>query len=357
MNKIKEVVNTFSMCDIWIDSFHVQDHKQAMQLGSVGVTTSPTWVSRMMLNELKEQKGIVKEIAKENPSDNAFELMWKWTLKMGKERSKVMLPIWNKAKPSEGRFSIQTSILEYRNADRMLTMAKEINALAENMQVKIPATKAGIKAMEEATYMGISVMATLCFSVDQAIAVAQAIERGLKRREAQGKSNVMLHPVCAVLLGMQDDWLKDYTESNDIVIDPGAIHWAGVAVCKEVIRIFRKSNYKTRVLTAYYRHHLHYSQFFGDDIIMTIPLKWQKRFDASDIKVEETISKSVDEVIMKELKKLTPFNLAIEKGSLSIDEFDSFPPVVLTLRYFTQCYEDALAALKDIILEDPIKSK
>ena len=73
------------------------------------------------------------------------------------------------------------------------------------MQVKIPSTKEGIKAMEEATFRGISVMATVCFSVDQAVAAAEAIERGMKRRTAQGLSNAELNPVCAVLLGMQED--------------------------------------------------------------------------------------------------------------------------------------------------------
>lgn len=355
MGKIKDITKAFPMTDIWVDSFHVEDHKQAIEFGSVGVTTSPTWVSRMMLNELGEQEEIVKAIADKYPEDDMFEVMWKWTLQMGEARSKVMLPIWKDGKPKKGRFSIQTSILEYRNTERMIAMAEEVHALGENMQVKIPATKAGIKAMEEATYKGISVMATICFSVDQAVAVAEAIESGMKRRESEGKSNEMLNPVCAVLLGMQDDWLKGYTKSNNIVIDPGAINWAGVAVCKEVARIFKARNYKTRVLTAYYRHHLHYSQFIGGDIIMTIPLKWQKRFDSSDIKIEETMSKSVDEDIMKELKKLAPFELAIEEGSLSVDEFDTFPPVVLTIRYFTQCYEDALTAVKDIMLPDPIK--
>ena len=348
MGKIKDIISAFPQTDIWVDSFHVEDHKQAIEFGSVGVTTSPTWVSRMMLNELQQQKELVKEIANEYPEDNMFEIMWKWTLQMGKERSKIMLPIWKKGNPTKGRFSIQTSILEYRNRQRMIEMAQQIHALGENMQVKIPATEAGIKAMEEATYQGISVMATICFSVDQ------AIERGMKRREKEGKSNKMLNPVCAVLLGMQEDWLKDYAESNNIVVDPGAIHWAGVAVCKEVARIYKARNYKTRILTAYYRHHLHYSQFIGGDIIMTIPLKWQKRLDTSDIKIEETMIKPIAKENIEELKKLTPFKLAMEEGSLAIDEFDNFPPVVLTIHYFIQCYEEALEVVKENMLPKPI---
>ncbi|MDF9823810.1 transaldolase [Breznakia sp. PF5-3] len=353
MNKIKQVIETFPKTDIWVDSFHVEDHKAAIALGSVGVTTSPTWVSRMMLNE--DQQANVEKIIADNPNDNEFEIMWKWTLAMGKERSKVMLPIWEAGQPQKGRFSIQTSILEYRNAERMIEMAEEVDALGANMQVKIPATTAGIKAMEEATYKGISVMATICFSVDQAVAVAEAIERGMKRREAEGKDNTMLNPVCAVLLGMQEDWLKDYAEKNNIVVHPSALPWAGVAICKKVAEVYKERGFKTRILTAYYRHHLHYSEFFGGDIIMTIPYKWQKRFDNSDVVVEETMSKKVDSKIMEELFKLEPFVKAYSENSFVMDLFDSIPPVILTIRYFTQCYEDALTEVKNIMLPDPLK--
>ena len=63
----------------------------------------------------------------------------------------------------------------------------EFDALAPNVIVKIPATETGIRAMEEATYRGISINATVSFTVPQALAVAEAIERGLERREAEGR--------------------------------------------------------------------------------------------------------------------------------------------------------------------------
>ncbi len=61
----------------------------------------------------------------------------------------------------------------------MVEQAVKINSLAPNMQVKIPASAAGVEAMEEATYRGISINATVSFTVAQAVAVAEAVERGL----------------------------------------------------------------------------------------------------------------------------------------------------------------------------------
>lgn len=59
------------------------------------------------------------------------------------------------------------------------------NLSTPNMIVKIPVTRAGITAIEEATYRGISINATVCFSLPQCIAVAEALNvdsGGGKRR-------------------------------------------------------------------------------------------------------------------------------------------------------------------------------
>ena len=64
-----------------------------------------------------------------------------------------------------------------------------------NMIVKIPVTRAGIQAIEEATYCGVSINATVCFTLPQCLAVGEALERGLKRREKEGKDISTMGPV------------------------------------------------------------------------------------------------------------------------------------------------------------------
>ena len=51
------------------------------------------------------------------------------------------------------------------------------------MMIKIPASAAGIEAIEEATYRGASINATVSFTVAQAVAVAEAVERGLEEKK------------------------------------------------------------------------------------------------------------------------------------------------------------------------------
>src|SRR5437763_16172332 len=106
------------------------------------------------------------------------------------------------------------------------------------MIVKIPATKAGIAAIEDATYRGISINATVCFTLPQCLAVAEAVERGLKRRESENKPVSDMGPVCTIMVGRLDDWLKITAEKEGILVEPGYLEWAGVAVCKQTYGIF-----------------------------------------------------------------------------------------------------------------------
>lgn len=354
-NKMIETSELFPQTDIWMDSFAVEDHEYALANKNAGITTSPTWVAHMLCDELESQQENIKKVCKDNPTCNEHEIIWKWTLEMGRQRSKIMLPEWEKGNPKKGRFAIQVSVYDFLNPDKILAMAEEVHRLGPNMQVKIPSTAAGISIMEEATYKGISVMATLCYTVDQAIAVAEAIERGLDRRIKEGKAINNMHPVCAVLLGMQEDWLSGYAQHEDIIVDPDALVWAGVAVCKKVYSIFKERGYRSRIITAYYRHHLHWSQLIGGDLIMTIPRKWQKRFVKCDIEIEDNMSKPIPDKILNELNRLEPFRQATTQGSLDLANIEKFGPVALTLRYFIESYEVAVRHVRDIMVPDPLK--
>ena len=119
--------------------------------------------------------------------------------------------------------------------------------------------------MEEATYRGISINATVSFTLPQAIAVAEAVERGLKRREAEGLDITTMGPVCTIMVGRLDDWLKVVMEKEKLSIDPGYLEWAGVAVFKKAYKLYKERGYRLRLLSAAFRNHMHWSEFIGGD--------------------------------------------------------------------------------------------
>jgi transaldolase len=107
----------------------------------------------------------------------------------------------------------------------------------------------------------------------------------LKRREREGKEIKAMGPVCTIMVGRLDDWLKVLLERENISLDPGYLEWAGVAVFKKTYNLFRKRGYRIRLLSAAFRNHMHWSEFIGGEVVISPPHAWQKRFNASHIEV------------------------------------------------------------------------
>jgi transaldolase len=236
----------------------------------------------------------------------------------------------------------------------MLSQAEEFNRLAPNMIVKIPATRSGIPAMEEATYRGISINATVCFTLPQCVAVAEAMERGLRRREREGKEIATMGPVCTIMVGRLDDWLKVVAEKENISIDPGYLEWAGVAVFKKTYRLFRERGYRIRLLSAAFRNHMHWSEFIGGDVVISPPCSWQLRFNASDVEIRPRIDNDVEPRILETLmKKFGEFRRAYREDGLPLDEFDSYGATRRTLRQFIAACHDLDGLVRDFLVPNP----
>jgi transaldolase len=125
-------------------------------------------------------------------------------------------------------------------------------------------------------------------------------------------------------------------------------------VFKKAYRIFRDRGYRIRLLSAAFRNHMHWSEFIGGDVVISPPHKWQVRFNASDITVTPRIDTPVDQRIVDELlNKFSDFRRAYSESGLSVEEFDTFPPTVRTLRQFIEACHDMDSQMRDFMLPNP----
>jgi transaldolase len=213
-----------------------------------------------------------------------------------------------------------------------------------------------ISAFEEATYRGVSLNATVSFSVAQTIAVAEAIERGLKRREAEGLDISQMGPVCTIMVGRVDDWVKVSVEKSGALIDPGIMEWAGVAVFKHAHQIYTQRGYRTRLLSAAFRNHMHWSQIIGGDAVISPPYSWQVKINKSGIIPNpNSIEEPVDPRILTALQSLPEFNKMYGVDGLKESEFTSFGATLRTLRGFLQSVNDLEAFVRDVTVPNPDK--
>ena len=180
------------------------------------------------------------------------------------------------------------------------------------------------------------------------------MERGLKRREREGKEVSSMGPVCTIMVGRLDDWLKVVAEKKNVTIEPGYLEWAGVAVFKKAYKLFRERGYRIRLLSAAFRNHMHWSEFIGGDVVISPPYSWQVRFNASDVEVRPRMDDPVDPKIVSELtRKFPEFRRASEEGGLTLEEFDTFGATRRTLRQFIAACHDLDAIVRDIRIPNP----
>jgi len=350
---LHKMTQTTPTC-LWNDSASVQELTYSIEHGAVGATCNPVIVLGVLKKELANWKTRIETLLKEFPTAGEDEIAWKVVREISVRAAALLKPVFDAQGGKNGRLSIQTDPRLYRDARRIVEQAEEFTRLAPNMIVKIPVTSAGIPAIEEATYRGISINATVCFTLPQCVAVAEAVERGLKRREKEGKEIASMGPVCTIMVGRLDDWLKVLIEKENVAIDPGYTEWAGVAVFKKTYKLFRERGYRIRLLSAAFRNHMHWSEMIGGEVVISPPYSWQVRFNQSDIEVVSRIDKPVGAEVVAELeRKFGDFRRAYSENGIAIAEFDSFGPTRRTLRQFIGACHDLDGVVRDIMLPNP----
>ena len=339
---------------LWNDSVEPYELATSISWGAVGATCNPV-IALSALRANPEFWGErIRDYAAANPTASEDEIGWAMVRELSIDAAKLLEPAFEKFKGRNGRLSIQTDPRNYRNAKALADQAVEFSKLAKNIIVKIPVTSAGVEAIEDAVYRGVNINATVSFSVAQTIAVAEAIERGMNRREAEGHDISTMGHVCTIMVGRTDDWMKRVVERDGLAIDAEVCDWAGVAAFKNAYRIYQERGYRTRLLSAAFRNHHHWSQLIGGDVVVSPPFNWQEKANESGITADSRIDQPVDEAIMAELRKIGPeFDKAYDEKGMTYAEFDSYGATVRTLRQFLQANNDLEQFVRDVTLPNP----
>jgi transaldolase len=344
--------------DIWNDSCAIDELEYALSFGAVGATANPTIVVDVWNKEPASWRGRVAELARERPTATPADLAWAIVAEMSIRGARLLEPVFAAENGRQGRLSVQTDPTLFRSPEPMVAQAVGFDSLAPNIIVKLPATAAGIPAVEEATFRGISVNVTVSFTVAQAVQAADAIERGLRRRDAAGLPTDRMGPVVTLMMGRIEDWLRVVIDRDGLSIDPDALPWSGVAVFKRAYAEFQARAFRARLLGAAIRHHYHWSELIGGDVGITMPSSWQKRFNASNIEVRPRIDDLVPAAHLDALRRGLPdFVRAYEPDGLTVAEFDAFGATARTLRAFIASYAELLAHVTDALIPNPDKAR
>ena len=337
--------------EFWNDSCALPELRDAVDHGATGATSNPVIVAAVVKSDPKAWTPALDAIVRGNEAATEDEIAWLLIEEIGRQAAAILSPVHVQTKGRTGYLSMQVSPKFYGNAARMVEHGRALAALAPNIAIKVPSTAAGVVAAEELVASGINVNATVSFTVSQAVTVAEAFERGLDRASQAGADMTRLHPYMTLMVGRLDDLLQRVMVKEQIAIDPGYLAWSGVAVFKRAHEIFKQRGFRSALLAAAYRHHLHWSQLIGPGVILTMPYPWWKQFEASDIEVEETLDRPVRPEIVETLRrKFADFRLAYDEQALPPEAFASYGASVHTLNQFLGGYQDLLGLVRERML-------
>jgi transaldolase len=136
-----------------------------------------------------------------------------------------------------------------------------------------------------------------------------------------------------------------------ISIDPGDLNWAGISVFRQSHALFRERGFRSKLLVAAYRHHLHWSELAGPGVVQSIPYTWWKRFDSSEIEPVSRIGdRPAEDRTRRLLRHFPDFAKAYEERALHPKDFAAYGPTVHTLNQFLSAAEDLYGLVRERML-------
>jgi transaldolase len=155
------------------------------ELSVTGLTSNPTIFHLAFKNSSAYDAAIRRKLEKGRSDEKLF---FELALEDVTQAADLFRPIHERTCGVDGWVSLEVSPLLAHETASTLAAAKDLHARAgrPNLLIKIPGTKEGLPAVEEAIFTGVPVNVTLLFSREHYLAAAEAYLRGIERRIAAG---------------------------------------------------------------------------------------------------------------------------------------------------------------------------
>ena len=174
---------------LWLDSIDPELVASNRALGATGATSNPIIIGDLIKTGRFDD--LITQYLREGIDDET--LAWKLTDHLVSEAQSVFLPVWKKTHGDDGYVSFELDPLLEDPACKLsipersakyIELGKEWSAGHSNRMIKVPATPAGLGAVEELCAAGVTLNVTLIFSERQYLAARDGVWRGARRRKS-----------------------------------------------------------------------------------------------------------------------------------------------------------------------------
>ena len=217
---------------LWLDSIEPELVKKNRALGASGATSNPIIVSDIIKGGAFDQK--IGDLIAKGLDDSA--IAWELTDQLVRGAQQVFVPVWEQEKGNNGYVSFELDPLLEDKANpvptdqaiaKYIELGKKWAAGHKNRMIKVPATIAGLGALEELAAADITLNVTLIFSMRQYKLARDAVWRGAQRRKT-GLND--FKSVYSIFISRVDV----YTEKNAADLSPLAQGMVGIVNAKRL---------------------------------------------------------------------------------------------------------------------------
>ena len=200
------------------------------ELSVTGLTSNPTIFDHAIKNSTSYDAAIREKLDKGKTGEALF---FDLALQDLTRAADLFRPIHDRSNGVDGWVSLEVSPLLAYDTAHTLAAAKDLSARAArpNLLIKIPGTKEGLPAIEEAIFAGIPINVTLLFSREQYVAAAEAFLRGIERRLDAGL-NPNVGSVASVFISRWDVAVVDKVPED-------LRDQLGIAIAKRTYKAYR----------------------------------------------------------------------------------------------------------------------
>ena len=217
---------------LWLDSVDPDLVAKNRSLGATGATSNPIIIADLVKTGRFDQQ-IAELLAVPGTTD--AEVAWNLTDKIVSDAERVFAPVWQATRGNDGYVSFEVDpLLEDPEADmphaerveHYVELGKKWSSEHRNRMIKVPATPAGLEALEPLATAGVPLNVTLIFSERQYQAARDAIWKGASSRTSADK----LKSVYSIFISRVDV----YTEKHVAELSPAAQGLVGIVNAKRL---------------------------------------------------------------------------------------------------------------------------
>lgn len=325
----------------WINNVTRDEARWALAAGARGCTQNPAYIWKMLTHPTEKAPAyaLMDEAIRQSKDDNEVECILQ--RKLIKGVSDLFMPLWESSRGEHGYVSIQGDPINEEDPHVIIEEGRKNRELNPNVMIKIPATKAGLEAMDVLIAENTPINATEVMGIRQALDICQMYRRLSLQT---GKKPRIYY---SLITGIYDEYLQKQVEKEGISISPDILHTAGMIIAKKTYAVTKAQYPEVGFIGGGVRGLHHFTEMVGGDVCIT--MNWSGQAEEL-LKLDQPVVARLfnpvpDNYLDALLTQVPDFRRAYFENGLKIDEYEHFGPVDYFRQMFISAWKSALETI------------